>query len=391
MRKTFSIVLLFLVLLSSCNKKEPTPEIEEQAKIKTTTQIYCFSQKPLNVEQGILHNITSIKKCPTCDFLPWTESIRISGIGFFDDDVCFIVNKAGILSFSTLFNQSQSVGIFSNPLFPFFTASGFYSTDVGLLVKSYKNTMFEAIGSFDENKLTHEELPILNRYNPITKDLEPILFPHHFSLPAYAALTELNYNGAWFASFKLDDGKNVQFRYFKFNNINDILNANYTPITSEIFMNAMLPILEDEERFLSLPKPLIRLIKSMEEKSVSIEYFNGNFLNPDNNFLGPVKVIRNTGKANNLEVAKYEAIAFSNSTKEGMISALLLNNGKLYIYNEKTELPDIYLLPKLPENFSYTYFAIYKDVILAAWEEQDFFECGRTGFITIPIEKLKKL
>ena len=114
-------------------------------------------------------------------------------------------------------------------------------------------------------------------------------------------------------------------------------------------------------------------------------------VNPDNNFLGPVKVIRNTGKANNLEVAKYEAIAFSNSTKEGMISALLLNNGKLYIYNEKTELPDIYLLPKLPENFSYTYFAIYKDVILAAWEEQDFFECGRTGFITIPVEKLKKL
>ena len=198
----------------------------------------------------------------------------------------------------------------------------------------------------------------------------------------------MNYNNAWFASFKLDDGKNVQFRYFKFNNINDILNASYTPITSDVFMNAMLPILEDDKRFSSLPEPLIKLIKCMEEKSVSIEYF-------DRNYTSPLKIIRNTGKANNLEISRYEAVAFSNTNNDGVIYALLLNNGKLYAYNstETTEekTPTVYSLPKLPEGFSYTYFAIYDDVIFASWEEQDFFSCGRTGFITIPIEKLKKL
>ena len=349
MRKAFLMLLLFLVLSCNKNKTETTLEKEELPKIKTSTQIYYFSGKPSDVAQGVVHSITSINKCPECDFLPWTESTRISGMGFFNDDVCFIVNKAGVLSFSSLFTQQAT--IFPSPLFPFFTASGFYNTDVGFLVKSYKNTMFESIGSFEEDKLTNEELPILNRYNPITKDLEPILFPHHFALPAYSALTELSYNNGWLASFKLDDGKNVQFKYFKFNNINDILNANYTPIASENFMNSVLPILEDSENFLLLPNSLVYLIKGMEEKSVNIEYFDINYPNP-------IKIIRNTGKANNLEIAEYEAIAFSNSTKEGTISALLLDNGKLYIYNAKEETSSVYLLPKLPKDFSYTYFAL---------------------------------
>lgn len=382
MRKAFLKVLLFLMTLISCNKNQAVSEEEELPKIKTSTQIYYFSKDTSNKEQRILHNVLAISKCPKRDFLPWTESIRISGMGFFDDEPCFIVNKVGVFSFSNLFNQP--VDIFQSSLFPFFTASGFFNTDVGFLVKSYKNTMFESIGSFEENKLTHEELPILNRYNPITKDLEPILFPHHFALPAYAALTELSYNDSWFASFKIDDGENVQFRYFEFNNINDILNASYTPIASETFMDAMLPILEDDMRFSSLPTPLISLIKAMEEKSVSIEYF-------DSNFSSPLKILRNTGKANNLETSKYEAIAYSNNTKEGTIYALLLNNGKLYVYNANEEAPSIYSLPKLLKNFSYTYFAIHEDVILASWEEQDFFECGRAGFITMPITKLKKL
>jgi hypothetical protein len=383
LRKAFSCVLLLLVLFScNRNKSEIAPEGEEPSKIKTTNQVYYFSKIPLDEGHEVVRTVSSINKCPKCDFLPWTESVRISGMGFFDEDVCFVVNKVGVLPFSSLFNQP--VDIFSSPLFPFFTASGFYNTDVGFLVKSYKNTMFESIGSFEENGLSHEELPILNRYNPITKDAEPILYPHHFSLPGYASLTELNYNNAWFASFKLDDGENVQFRYFKFNNINDILNASYTSITSEEFMNAMLPILEDDERFSSLPFSLIKLIKDMEEKSVNIEYF-------DRNYMSSLKIVRNTGKANNLEVAKYEAIAFSNRVNEGVIYAILLDNGKLYINRASEESNAIYLLPKLPENFSYTYFAIYDDVILASWEEQDFFECGRTGFLTIPIKKLKKL
>ena len=387
MRKAFLNILLFLMLLVSCNKNknEATSEKEEPPKIKITQQVYYFSQHFVGDAQEILHNCPAVNKCSKCDFLPWTESPRISGMGFFNGEVCFIVNKVGVFSFSSLFNQT--VDIFPSPLFPFFTASGFYNTDVGLLVKSYKNTMFESIGSFEEDKLTNEELPILSRYNLITKDVEPILFPHHFGLPAYSALTELNYNNAWFASFKLDDGKSVQFRYFKFRNINDILNASYSSITADEFMHAMLPILEGEERFSSLPTPLIQLIKSMEEKSVSIEYF-------DSNYVSPLKIIRNTGKANNLEVSKYEAVAFSNRNKDGVIYALLLNNGKLYVYNatetaeEKT--PNIYSLPKLPKDFYYTYCAIYDDVVLASWEEQDFFTCGRTGFITIPIEKLKK-
>ena len=139
MRKAFLNILLFLMLLVSCNKNKNgvASEKEELPKIKTTPQVYYFSQRRLGDDREILHKCQTITKCPKCDFLPWTESTRISGMGFFDGDVCFIVNKVGVFSFSNLFNQT--VDIFPSLLFPFFPAAGLYNTDVGLLVKSYKN------------------------------------------------------------------------------------------------------------------------------------------------------------------------------------------------------------------------------------------------------------
>ena len=80
------------MLLVSCNKNknEATSEKEEPPKIKITQQVYYFSQHFVGDAQEILHNCPAVSKCPKCDFLPWTESPRISGMGFFNGEVCFI-------------------------------------------------------------------------------------------------------------------------------------------------------------------------------------------------------------------------------------------------------------------------------------------------------------
>lgn len=377
----------------SCNKdsnSDATDKSEEKQKIKTEKHIYYFSKaayellkngssKDQNVKtKSIIREASLLKKVPKREKLPWTESIRVSGMGFFNKEPFFIINKVGIFSFSSLF--SPPLRTFSNDFFSLFSASDFYNTDIGFLVRSYKTNIFDELNNAEEEIDSNIELPILNRYNSITQDLEAVFFPHHFTLPYYATLTALAYNDAWYASFKIDNGEKIEFRYFKFDNMTDILNARYESITETSFRVAVTPLKETDEKFLLLNKSFVQLFKGIKEKNVLIEYF-------DSNSSSSVKVMKS--KNGFLEDIDMQGVAFCN----GFYSAVLLENGKLYLNIEKKDdesLTETYLLPPLPENFIYKYCAIYDDVLLASWEEEDFYECGRAGFITIPLSMLEK-
>lgn len=391
--KSIAFLLFLSCLMFSCNrgsKDERTEEVEEKQKIKTEKHIYYFPQATYAIEKAkvkpgqnvknneIIKETKGFDKVPRRGNLPWTESIRISGLGFFNEEPFFVVNKVGIFSFSNVF--CPPLRTFSNELFPLFSASDFYNTDIGFLLRSYKTNIFDELNNAEQELNSNIELPILNRYNAITQDLEAVFFPHHFTLPYYASLTSLIYNDAWYACFKIDNGQKVEFRYFKFNNMSDILNATYEPIKENSFRVAVSPLKEEDERFLSLNQSFIKLFKKMKEKNVLVEYF-------DPNHFSSIRVIKS--KDGRFEDIDAEGIAFCSATH----SAILLENGKLYLNIEKEgqeSLMNTYILPNLPQNFVYKYFAIYDDVLLASWEEEDFYECGKAGFITIPLSMLKK-
>ncbi len=389
-------VFLLLCAFYSCNKSNDEVAKEKDSEDIATNENIAIEEKQHTYyishslkgkknadSRALVKEVSGVDKVPKKNYSPWTESVRFSGMGFFNNEPYFIVNKIGVISFSNIL--SKSFVFSSNSFFPFFTASGFYNTDVGLLIASYKNTMFENIGSFESPLNTlNEELPILNRYNLITQDIEPILFPHHFALPSYASMTSLSYNDGWFASFKIDNGEGVQFRYFKFNQINDLLNANYQTIESDAFMKNMSPLLEGDSRFSSLPEPLLYLIEHAEEKSLTIEYF-------DSNYPSSIKIVKTPSKASSFEETEHQAVSFSNSYNNKICYSLLLDTGKLYVYDGDDKAPNTYLLPSLPKDFVYTYFSIYGNFVIACWEEQDFFECGRVGFTLIPLSKLNVL
>lgn len=389
--KSVAFLLFLICLVFSCNKGSDQEQTEkEEEKQKEEKHIYYFSHssyeglhgkslKDQNVKTKVItREVKSFAKVPKAEHIPWTESIRISAMGFFNEEPFFIVNKVGIFSFSSVF--SQPLRVFSNELFPLFSAVNCYNTDIGFLVHSYKTNIFNELNNAEQETDSNIVLPILNRYNPITQDLEAIFFSHHFALPSYAILTTLTYNDAWYASFKIDNGEKVEFRYFKFANMSDILNATYESVTESSFRKAVTPLEEKDKRFLLLNKSFIKLFKKMEEENVLLEYF-------DPNNLSSVKIIKS--KNASFEDIEGEGVAFCNAS----YSAILLENGKLYLNIEKVgeeSLEETYVLPSLQQNFLYRYVAIYDDVLFASWEEQDFYERGRAGFITIPLSMLKK-
>lgn len=393
------LISSLLFCFASCNKNREADGAEEETPVQSHTDkadenlnIYYFS--PIGKTSShdnvtkVLKKIDSIEKCPHRDGEPWTDSVRVSGMGFFsysdfrNNEPCFVLNKLGVFSFANALTPPLYIA--TNPYISQFTSGNLYSTDVGLLLHSYKTNTFKYIDNSQENEISTQELPILNRYNIVTQELEPILFPHHFALPSYATLMSLHYNNGWKASFKVDNGKEVQFRYFAFNNISNILNAEYDSITQEAFREAVAPIREGSERYNLLPQGLIQLINSTEEENISIEYF-------DKNYPSSLKIIKTSPKAPELEDIDCQAVAYSSVQNDKVHYSILFNTGKLYIYYDNDKFPDIYLLPELPENFFYTYFAVQDNFVVASWEEQEFYECKRTGIVTAPLAKLKKV
>ena len=62
----------------------------------------------------------------------------------------------------------------------------------------------------------------------------------------------------------------------------------------------------------------------------------------------------------------------------GLDGRPLINNGKTVAFR----------LPKLPRDYSYQSFVISGTYLIVAWEESDFYKTGRSGFLTVDMEKL---
>ena len=105
----------------------------------------------------------------------------------------------------------------------------------------------------------------------------------------------------------------------------------------------------------------------------------------------PIKLLKSKIDAKSFEDAEIQAYASPCKIGEKIYYSALLENGKLYLYStEDDEDMKVYLLPKLPQNFTYSYFTISRDTLFASWEETAFYECARAGFFISPLSKLQQ-
>lgn len=366
----FPVLLASVLLFAACANKEAEPKtVSLTEKTETETKPlnivwYYFTQDTAS-ETPCLKKADSPEKVPERDFVPWTEAIRVSGLGLMYDPPLFLVNRAGILP---AFSIEEEPRIELKSEFYTKTAEGFYKTGLGSLLRLYTNTIFSPI-------LPDEGHSSLLRYNSINGELLSLVRPEHFKLANTSQLSALEFDKKWFASFKTEQDDHVKFDYFSFSSFEELLKGNYSVISQEEFINASAPItaLQDKDG--------IGKIFNMSGKNIKAELFSEKLKTKQ------VIFYRNsqTSYPGDFEITA-SVCEFKPESPKNSFKAVLLESGRLfYTEIQNKEWKEI-SLPQLPEGLIYTYFVIKNGIIIAAWEEQRFFETGRSGLLVYKIK-----
>lgn len=365
------MLLASVLLFASCANKEAEPETassteKAEAETKPISTVWYYFTQDEESESPCLKQTNSPEKVPEQGFRPWTEAVRVSGLGLMYDPPLFLVNKAGILP---AFSIEEEPKIEIKNEFYTKTAEGFYKTDLGSLIRLYTNTIFSSI-------LQDESPSSLLRYNSVNGDLLSLIRPEHFKLKNISQLSALEFNKKWFAAFKTEQDGRVEFDYFSFPSFEDLLKENFSVISQEEFINASSPVtlFRDESG--------IGKIFKMTEKNVKAEMFSDNLKTKQVIFYRNF----NTSYAGDFEITA-SVCEFTPENAPPPLKAVLLETGRLFYTDPETQEWVETALPVLPEGFIYTYFVIRKDIIISAWEEQRFFETGRSGLIVYKIRQ----
>lgn len=364
------LLLASVLLFASCAKKETEPEkvsLTEKTGVETeqlSTLWYYFTHDE-TLDIPALKEVNSLEKIPATDFLPWTEAVRVSGLGLMYDPPLFLVNKAGILP---AFNLGDEPKIEIKSEFYAKTADGFYKTDLGSLLRLYTNTIFSPV-------LPDESPSSLLRYNSVNGELVSLIQPQTFNLENIAQLSALEFNKKWFTAFKTEKSDHVGFDYFSFSSFEELLKGNYSQITQEEFINVSSIEADFSDKTLYGKDGTEKILK-LTEKNVKVELFSEDlntkqvifYQNSQNSYKGDFEITASICE-------------FKTENTESNLKAILLESGELFCFDPQTQEWKEIRLPKLPKNFIYTYFVIKNGLIISAWEEQNFFEIGRSGLL----------
>lgn len=354
------------------NSQEEVNDTALEKSKKNFSQYYCF------VGSGDLLPIESPNIAPTDDYLPWTEATRISGLTLAYDAPIFLINKIGLLLVQDGNSELPKFSIHKDAIFSIKTADGFYKTDLGQFIRLYTNTIFSSLETDD---LQNKHVSLL-RYNSVSGSFIPVINYSNFKLTSDAQLVSLDYKTEWIIAFKTEKEGRVSFDYFSFNNFDELVTGKYSKITQEEFRRATQPIDINYNSSNNDINIVSQLIRNCGYQNISVEFFSAD-LNSKMNLIYSPKKNSNTDSSSEdvTELPEITAtlIKYQKNSDDSNFYALLLNNGKLFLFDTTDNSTQSFELPTLPSNMVYTYFSIYNNIIIAGWEEQSFFNVRRTG------------
>ncbi|MBO7485857.1 MAG: hypothetical protein J6T84_07310 [Spirochaetaceae bacterium] len=379
MRKFKSItVLLFLLIftLFSCKKAEKTETQINLPETATTTSIsdpvlrwYYFSRS------GIVP-IETPRNTPQTIFRPWTETMRVSGAAQIDSKSYMLVNRLGLL---TLPDKLDDLPELKTDVLYFTdtTASNLLSVEGYPVFHVYRNSFFNS-------KASVSPMPFLIQYRTTADIFFPLLKVMDLELPENAETVHLQYDGTnWIGSFKSSTEERTQFNYLKFFSFEPLISltgsAKKGQIQKEQLTQESFKNLVAQRDFTTAPKKVQNLLSQIPENiALSLEY-------TENNPVSPVNYIRETksdpmyGKVKNLKTnistLFYDGTFYFAGATENMP---IVNDGK----------PVCFRLPKMPSGFLYTDFIFSGSILYVAWEEELFYETGRSGFLAVDLRKV---
>nr|MCR4822604.1 hypothetical protein [Treponema sp.] len=316
---------------------------------------------------------------PIHSLKPWTESVRVcDGNTTADGKALLLVNHLGALYFDDcdnplliqdyqLFSDSTAGNLVFEGGIPYFT-----------LVKN---------SFFNKTANTNPKQSHIIRLSTAQKMFYPVVTYDELNIEQSGEVTGTFFDGNdWFSSVKSTKNNKVSFHYIKWKSLVDLAsvqpfsksqttgNISVSEISEASYRNLVTP-----ENFSKAPLRLKELLRSIPDD------FNFVLTCRDCGGSSPRYFSRGTDD---------EGTVANAIIKDNWICAIF-GDGTTYFAGSLDDHPLInngrnvaFRLPKLPQNYSYQAFAISGKYLLVAWEESDFYKTGRSGFLTVDMEKL---
>ena len=365
-------ILTLSVLLTACGKKKTVSEPMQMEQKSSDHKWFYFSNDSYAETDLPQHS-------PIHSLKPWTESIRVcDGNITADGKAILLVNHLGALYFDEsdapaliqdyqLFSDSTAGNLVFESGIPYFTL--------------VKNSFFNKTASQNPNQ-SH-----IIRLSTEQKMFFPVVTYGELNIEQTGEVTGTFFDGTdWFSSVKSTKNNKVTFHYIKWKSLVDLASVqpfastqstgsiSVSEISESSYRNLVTP--EDFSKaplrlkllLKSIPKDFDFVLTCRDAGGSSPRYFS-NGLDED----GMV--------ANAIIKDNWICAVFGDGTTYfcGSLDGLpLINGGKTVAFR----------LPKLPSRYSYQAFALSGKYLIVAWEESDFYKTGRSGFLTVDMEKL---
>lgn len=378
-------VVILSFLLTACGGKKGSSVIlpgDSQAEDISSSKSKSHSWYYFT-DNGF-YNIDLPQNAPLLLTKAWTEAVRISTAANIpskeyarptDTDAYAVVNRLGILALN-----GNDVRLYQDKaIFTGETADSLVFSAGTPVFCLYRSTFFNEGFSTNFNAL-QQSRPFLVQFNPVTKMCYPLVSYANLNVDEKNQVSGYFWDGkVWACSIKSESENYVQFDYLSWTPIVPLTDLS-PALNKDVFL--FYQITEVEYRRLNTPqlyssapaelKDLLSAIPS--SLCMYIVYRDGSGTSPKSYYQEGNGAVPVNAKA---------AIAPASS-----FIAAMFEDGTTYLKNTDSGEFYAFRLPKLPGGYKYSEFCISKDVLLASWEETDFYKTGRTGFIKVDLKTL---
>jgi hypothetical protein len=359
-RNLLLIITAFAIIASGCAGRTASNGTVQGAPAKERGTLWFYFS-----DSGI-HQAKSPAEIPARKFLPWTEAVRVSDAAIVDNAPALLINRLGLM---TTGSSGGASALHTDSLFSQATAAGICKTETGAAIRFYRNSFFAGDGSAASSGGI-----FLAKYDTAAGTFSVLLKAADLGQDSEAQCVALDrLDSDWFASFKTDKGGKVEFSYLKFAQIPERSASDAAPdisgvkkISKDEYQRSMTPtaVANGPEALASL------LAKVPSQAPLNIRVYSRS--------MKSTRIYARTGEGEALEGSAYVS-----DDK----SAVLFADGTFYLCpdNSSGKVHTI-KLPALSQGYVYTTFILTGNTLLAAWEEQRFFETGRAGILetTLP-------
>lgn len=358
-----AIAFLSLLVLAGCAKSGPSgaDSADVQAETAPGSGWYYFS------DSGI-HAAKSPSDIPARAFVPWTEAVRVSDAAVIDGTPTFLINHLGLMTGAS--EDTASALHTDSALFPAMTAAGVYHTERGTGIRVYRNSFFSETGG---KTPPSGNAVCLAGFDGDTGTFPVLLRAADLGLPENAQCVALDRIGSmWYASFKYEAQGKVEFAYLEFSSF-----PKKNAETGAYDLSGIRQISAEGYRTSVSPFPYADAPDQLKSALSRLP--------PDTAF--SLRVYSRAAASSQTYVRSgagtpVDGSAFVSDER----TAVLFADGTVYFSpNNAPADNQVFHLPALSRGYVYTNFILSGAKLVAAWEEQRFYETGRAGLLEITL------